>query len=86
MPGPAPLRNPFDPTFRADPYPFHDLLRSTAPVDRMPSGQTVPAKLEATVAITHLIRRFDEIDLAAEPHWRDRLTIRGVDRMPPAVR
>ena len=44
------------------------------------------AKLEATVAITRLIRRFDEIELADEPHWRDRLTIRGVDRMPLVVR
>jgi cytochrome P450 len=40
------------------------------------------AKLEATVAITRLIRRFDSIELAGEPHWRDRITIRGVDRMP----
>jgi cytochrome P450 len=40
------------------------------------------AKLEATVAITRLIRRFDRIELAGEPHWRDRITIRGVDRMP----
>lgn len=40
------------------------------------------AKLEATVAITRLIRRFDRIELADEPHWRDRITIRGVDRMP----
>jgi hypothetical protein len=40
------------------------------------------AKLEATVAITRLIRRFDQIELAGKPHWRDRITIRGVDRMP----
>ena len=40
------------------------------------------AKLEANVAITRLIRRFDRIELAAEPHWRDRITIRGVGRMP----
>lgn len=40
------------------------------------------AKLEATVAITRLIRRFDQIEVAAEPHWRDRITIRGVDKMP----
>jgi cytochrome P450 len=40
------------------------------------------AKLEATVAITRLIRRFERIELAADPHWRDRITIRGVDRMP----
>jgi cytochrome P450 len=40
------------------------------------------AKLEATVAITSLIRRFPDVALAGEPHWRDRLTIRGVDRLP----
>jgi cytochrome P450 len=44
------------------------------------------AKLEATVAITRLIRRFESIELADEPHWRDRITIRGVDRMPLLVR
>jgi cytochrome P450 len=40
------------------------------------------AKLEATVAITSLLRRFPDLQLAGEPHWRDRLTIRGVDRLP----
>jgi cytochrome P450 len=40
------------------------------------------AKLEATVAITSLIRRFPDVQLAGEPHWRDRLTIRGVDHLP----
>lgn len=40
------------------------------------------AKLEAQVAIGSLIRRFDTIELAGEPSWRDRLTIRGVDRLP----
>jgi cytochrome P450 len=44
------------------------------------------AKLEATVAIGRLIRRFESIELAGEPHWRDRLTIRGVDRMLLTVR
>ncbi len=43
------------------------------------------AKLEAEVAITRLIRRFGTIDLAGEPHWRDRITIRGVDRLPVTV-
>lgn len=43
------------------------------------------AKLEATVAITRLIRRFDTIELAGEPTWRDRLTIRGVDHLPLTV-
>ena len=40
------------------------------------------AKLEASIVITRLIRRFETIELAGEPHWRDRLTIRGVDRLP----
>jgi cytochrome P450 len=40
------------------------------------------AKLEANVAITSLIRRFPEAQLAGDPGWRDRLTIRGVDHLP----
>ncbi len=40
------------------------------------------AKLEANVAITSLIRRFPAAQLAGEPSWRDRLTIRGVDHLP----
>lgn len=40
------------------------------------------AKLEAGIAITRLIRGFETIELAGEPHWRDRITIRGVDRLP----
>ncbi|HEY4333354.1 MAG TPA: cytochrome P450, partial [Ilumatobacteraceae bacterium] len=40
------------------------------------------AKLEAQVAIASTIRRFPDIDLAGEPGWRDRLTIRGVDHLP----
>ncbi len=44
------------------------------------------ARLEAAVAIGRLIRRFDEIELLAEPTFRDRLTIRGVDQLPLAVR
>jgi cytochrome P450 len=39
------------------------------------------AKLEASTAIGRLIRRFETIDMVGEPHWRDRLTIRGVDRL-----
>jgi len=43
------------------------------------------ARLEAQVAIGSLIRRFDTIELAGEPGWRDRLTIRGVDHLPLEV-
>ena len=40
------------------------------------------AKLEASVAISSVIRRFPNVALAGEPGWRDRLTIRGVERLP----
>jgi cytochrome P450 len=43
------------------------------------------AKLEAQVAIESLLRRFSSVELADEPSWRDRLTIRGVDRLVLAV-
>ncbi len=44
------------------------------------------AKLEASTAITRLIRRFPDVQLAGEPGWRDRLTIRGVDHLPLSLR
>ena len=44
------------------------------------------AKLEAGVAITSLIRRFPRVALTGDPTWRDRLTIRGVDHLPLALR
>lgn len=44
------------------------------------------AKLEASVAISRLIRRFPKLELAGEPHWRDRITIRGVDRLELSLR
>jgi cytochrome P450 len=44
------------------------------------------ARLEAEVAIGSLIRRFESIELRDEPGWRDRLTIRGVDRLALTVR
>lgn len=44
------------------------------------------AKLEAQVAIGSLIRRFPDMQLSAEPTWRDRLAIRGVDHMALSMR
>ncbi|MFM2183348.1 MAG: hypothetical protein RJB61_1642, partial [Actinomycetota bacterium] len=35
------LFNPFDPAFRADPYPFYDRLREVDPVHRSPFGNVV---------------------------------------------
>ena len=43
------------------------------------------AKLEAQVAIESLLQRYTRVELADEPIWRDRLTIRGVDRLTLAV-
>lgn len=43
------------------------------------------ARLEAEVAIGSLVTRFDTIELLDDPGWRDRLTIRGVDRLSLAV-
>jgi len=39
------------------------------------------AKLEASIALSRLIRRFPRVAMVGEPHWRDRITIRGVDRL-----
>lgn len=40
------------------------------------------ARMEASVALSRLIRRVGHIELAGEPTWRDRYTIRGVDHLP----
>jgi len=40
------------------------------------------AELEARIAISRLIRRFPGLELVGEPRFRDRVTIRGVDRLP----
>jgi cytochrome P450 len=44
------------------------------------------AKLEATVAIGRLVQRFPEMELTDVPTWRDRVTIRGVERLPLRLR
>ena len=43
------------------------------------------ARMEATVALSRIIRRFDVIEQIEPASWRDRLTIRGVDRLRLAV-
>lgn len=40
------LFNPFDPQFRADPYPFYDRLRTNDPVHVSPLGYTVLTRYE----------------------------------------
>lgn len=39
------------------------------------------AKLEAKIAVSSLIRRFEHIEMLSEPSFRDRVTIRGLDRL-----
>ncbi|MEO8162651.1 MAG: cytochrome P450, partial [Ilumatobacteraceae bacterium] len=41
-----PLFNPFDPKFRANPYPFYDTLRLTEPVHRTALGMVVLTRYE----------------------------------------
>ena len=80
-----------DPAMFDDP---HDAATSTGPTPTATSPSSAGihyclgaslAKLEAQVAIGTLIRRFPDVELAGEPHWRDRLTIRGVGRLELAV-
>ncbi|HVF74050.1 MAG TPA: cytochrome P450 [Acidimicrobiales bacterium] len=44
------------------------------------------ARLEGRVAIGTLLRRFDDIELAGDPVWSGRINLRGLDRLPLAVR
>lgn len=43
------------------------------------------SRLEGTVAIPALVRRFPKMRLAAEPVWRRTLVLRGLDSLPLAV-
>lgn len=44
------------------------------------------ARLEGTVAITRLLRRFTELEAAGEPAWNGRLVLRGMDGLQLALR
>jgi cytochrome P450 len=44
------------------------------------------ARLEAQVAVTSLLRRFDALELASAPTFRDRVTIRGIERLELSLR
>lgn len=47
----GPLFDPFDPAFRADPYPFYDVLRERQPVHVTPFGMTVLSRYEDVSAV-----------------------------------
>ena len=40
------------------------------------------ARMEGEIAVTHLLRRFSELSLAAEPTFNGRIILRGRDRIP----
>jgi cytochrome P450 len=44
------------------------------------------ARLEGRVALSRLIRRFPDLALADEPQWNGRINLRGLARLPVAVR
>jgi cytochrome P450 len=44
------------------------------------------ARLEGQVAVGRLIRRFPALEIAGEPVWNGRINLRGLDRLPLAVR
>jgi cytochrome P450 len=43
------------------------------------------ARLEGRIAVGTLIHRFPTLELAADPVWSGRLTLRGLDRLPVAL-
>jgi cytochrome P450 len=43
------------------------------------------ARAEAQIALGRIVETFSTTEAIGEPHWRDRLTIRGVDRLELAV-
>jgi len=44
------------------------------------------ARVEGRVAVSRLIRRFPNLDLAGEPEWNGRINLRGLARLPVSVR
>jgi len=44
------------------------------------------ARLEGRIAVSSLIRRFPELDLAGEPQWNGRINLRGLAAFPVRVR
>jgi cytochrome P450 len=63
----VPLYNPFDPAFRADPYPFYDVLREQAPAYDTGFGMVVLTRYDD---VAHVLRSNDvsrDIDASATP-------------------
>ena len=77
------LFNPFDPAFRANPYPFYDVLRDTAPAYRTPFDTVVLSRYED---VAHTLRSNDfsrdiekNATLAQNPMQQQRRVRRSTD-------
>lgn len=93
-PAPRPVFDPFDPAFRADPYPFYDALREHDPVHRTPL-QTVVLTRYDDVAWTLRSNDFsrdieananeplDEIGKAKRARRRDRNSSKSILNLDP---
>ena len=79
-----------DPSKINNPNEF-DVTRSEIPLMSFATGihyclGANLARMEGQAVLTKLLDRFDKIDLLdAEPAWRDRLTLRGLDHLNVAV-
>jgi cytochrome P450 len=74
------LFNPFDPAFRANPYPFYDVLREQAPVYQTPFETIVLSRYED---VAHTLRSNDfsrDIDKNANPPTNPALIRRRTSR------
>ena len=58
----APIFNPFDPAFRADPYPFYAQLREQDPVHVSPFGFTVLTQLGVERVRVGAERRVERVE------------------------
>ena len=79
-----------DPSKIDNPNEF-DVTRSEIPLMSFATGihyclGANLARMEGQAVLTKLLNRFDKIELLdAEPAWRDRLTLRGLDHLNVAV-
>ena len=85
------LFNPFDPAFRADPYPFYERLRTIDPVHVSPLGFTVLTRYEdiartlrgqefARDIDAHVARRDDDPRRARRERFQQRVANRSEER------
>ncbi len=77
------LFNPFDPAFRANPYPFYDTLRAQDPVHHTAGGMVVLTRYEdvsATLKSNDYSRDFEKYSPQASSEARQRRRERNLNR------